>query len=43
MKFYFSEVDADADLKELLIGGLLGVSIVGLPLLVKVVLLWIGI
>ena len=42
MRFYFDEVDADMDLKELIIGALVGFSVVGLPLLFKVVLLWIG-
>lgn len=38
MKFYFSEVDAELSLKELLFATLCGFGVIGVPLLIKCVL-----
>lgn len=38
MNFYFSEVDTELNLKEFLLSGVLGVSVIVLPLILKVIL-----
>lgn len=42
MRFYFSEVDADMNLREFLLSAILGASIIVVPLLFKMFLLMIG-
>lgn len=43
MKFFFSEVDAELDIKEMLSAVLISAVVVGFPLLLKGILLWIGV
>lgn len=42
MKFFFSEVDAELNIKEMVSAVLISAAIVGFPFLLKGFLLWIG-
>jgi len=43
VKFFFSEVDAELDIKEMLSAVLISAAVVGFPFLLKGILLWIGV
>lgn len=42
MKFFFSEVDAELNIKEMLSAVLISAAVVGFPFLLKGFLLWVG-
>jgi hypothetical protein len=42
VKFFFNEVDAELDIKEMLSAVLISAVVVGFPFLLKGILLWIG-